>query len=81
MSTLSVVLCVALAIIAVLLTVVVLLQSSRSAGLGAVGGASSGGDSYWNKNKANSMEGALARYTKILGALFMIIALAINFVR
>ena len=80
MSTLSVGLCVALAIIAVLLTVVVLLQSSRAAGLGAVGGGS-GGDSYWNKNKANSMEGALARYTKILGALFMIIAFAINFVR
>ncbi|MPN52462.1 hypothetical protein SDC9_200124 [bioreactor metagenome] len=46
-----------------------------------MGGGNGGGDSYWSKNKGSSIEGTLSRYTKILGALFMIIALAITFVR
>jgi len=82
MSTIGMVLTGVLAIVAIALTVIVLLQSGRAAGLGAMGGvSSSGGDSYWSKNKGNSMEGALSKYTKIGGALFMILALAINFVR
>lgn len=80
MSTLATVLTVILAIIGVLLIIVVLLQSDRAAGLGAMSAASSS-DTYWSKNKGNSMEGALEKYTKILGALFMIIALALNFIK
>lgn len=68
-----------LLIIGVVLCAVVLLQSDRAAGLGAVGGSSSSNDSYWGKNKGNSMEGSLARITKILGAAFMIIALVLSF--
>ncbi len=79
MTTIGYVLCVILAIIAVLLTAIILLQSNRSAGLGSISGSSSSG-SYWSKNKGNSMEGALERYTKIGAALFMILALVINFV-
>lgn len=74
------VLTILLIIIGVILCAVVLLQSDRAAGLGAVGGASSSNDSYWGKNKGNSMEGSLARITKILGAAFMIIALVISFI-
>ena len=80
MSTIGMVLSGVLAIIAILLIIIILLQNNRAAALGAVGGASTA-DSYWSKNKANSMEGALSRYTKIFGALFMILALVINFVR
>ena len=79
MSTIGIVLSVILAIVSVCLVLVVLLQSDRAAGLGAMGGGSDS-DSYWSKNKANSVEGALSRYTKILGALFIILALVINFV-
>ena len=78
MATLSLVLSVVLVILSVLLCVIILLQSKRSAGLGAIGGGS--GDTYWSKNKGSSMEGALERYTKIGGALFMIIALVINLI-
>lgn len=78
MSTVGMALTVVLGIISVILMVVILLQANRSAGLGAVGGADNG--SYWSKNKGNSVEGALEKYTKILGALFIIIALIINFV-
>jgi protein translocase, SecG subunit len=82
MSTLGMVLTGIMAIIAIGLTVIILLQNNRAAGLGAMGGGSSaGGDSYWSKNKGNSMEGTLSKYTKIGGALFMIIALITNYVR
>ena len=79
MSTIGMVLTGILMIIAVVLSAIILLQSKRSAGMGAVGGASNN-DSYWSKNKSNSMEGALEKYTKIGGALFMIIAFIINLV-
>lgn len=78
MSTVGTALTVVLGIIAVLLIVVVLLQANRSAGLGAIGGGADN-SSYWSKNKGNSVEGALEKYTKILGALFIIVALLVNF--
>ena len=81
MTTIGMVLCGVLAVISIILSAIILLQSKRSAGLGAIGGSGSGsGDSYWSKNKSNSIEGALEKYTKIGGALFLIIALVINFV-
>lgn len=78
MSTIGTVLTVILMILAVALAAIILMQSKRSAGLGAVSGSSN--DSYWSKNKGNSVEGALEKYTKIGGALFMIIALIVNLV-
>ena len=78
MSTIGMVLTVVLMILAVVLAAIILMQSKRSAGLGAVRGISS--DSYWSKNKRNSVEGALEKYTKIGGALFMIIAFIVNLV-
>lgn len=80
MSTAGLVLSGILAVIAVALCVIILLQSKRSAGLGAVGGGGSNNDSYWSKNKGNSVEGTLEKYTKILGAAFFIVAFAINLV-
>ena len=79
MSTIGMVLTGILMVIAIVLSVIILLQSKRSAGLGAVSGTSNS-DTYWSKNKSNSMEGALEKYTKIGGALFMIIAFIINLV-
>ncbi len=76
-STAVMILAVVLMIIGVVLCIIILLQSKRSAGLGAVSAVSSA-DTYWSRNKGNSMEGALERYTKIGGALFMIIAFVIN---
>ena len=77
MSTIGTVLTVVLIVIAVVLATIVLMQSKRSAGLGAVSGTSSA-DSFWSKNKGNSVEGKLENYTKILGAAFMIIAFIVN---
>lgn len=80
MTTIGMVLTGILAVLAVVLSIIILMQSKRSAGLGAISGGASGGDTYWSKNKGHSVEGALEKYTKIGGALFMILAFVINLV-
>ena len=53
---LKIILSVIFILICVALTVVVLLQEGKSAGLGAISGMA---DTYWGKNKGRSMEGNL----------------------
>lgn len=79
MATISLILSVVLILLSVLLCIIILLQSKRSAGLGAIN-ATGSSDTYWSKNKGSSMEGTLERYTKIGGALFMILALVLNLI-
>ena len=62
-------------LICLALTVIILLQEGKSAGLGAIAGAA---DTYWGRNKGRSMEGRLVTGTKILVALFIIIAAVLN---
>ena len=60
----------------VLLTVVVLFQSGKSAGLsGAIGGVAG---SFLSKNKAKTADAKLARATKWIGAVFIILTLILN---
>ncbi|WP_317853917.1 preprotein translocase subunit SecG [Chakrabartyella piscis] len=80
MTTIGLILSVIMMVDAVGLCVIILMQSKRAAGLGAIGGDNGGGDSYWSKNKSSSVEGTLEKYTKIGGAIFMILAFAINLV-
>ncbi len=64
-------------IVCVLLTIVVLMQEGKQAGLtGAISGAA---ETYWGKNKGRSMEGGLVLATRILGTLFIVISLLLNF--
>lgn len=59
-------------IVCVALTVVVLMQEGKSAGLtGAISGVA---DSYWGKNKGRSMEGALEKGTTFLAVGFIVIS-------
>lgn len=54
---------------------VVLLQSGKSAGLsGAIGGVA---DSFLAKNKAKTLDAKLARATKWIGALFLVLTLVL----
>ncbi len=69
---LKIILAVVFVIICVALTVIVLLQEGKSAGLGAVSGMA---DTYWGKNKGRSMEGNLEKFTKF--AAFAVLALAL----
>ena len=62
-------------IICIALTVIVLMQEGKSAGLGAIAGAA---DTYWGKNKGRSMEGMLVKLTRIGVILFLIIGMVLN---
>jgi preprotein translocase subunit SecG len=54
---------------------IVLFQSGKSAGLsGAIGGVA---DSFLAKNKAKTMDAKLARATKWIGALFLILTMVL----
>ena len=54
----------------------VLFQSGKSAGLsGAIGGVA---DSFLAKNKAKTMDAKLARATKWIGAVFIVLTLVLN---
>ena len=62
-------------LICVFLTIVVLLQEGKSAGLGAISGME---DTYWGKNKGRSMEGNLQKFTTIAAVAFLVLALILN---
>ena len=75
MEILKTVLMILLAIDCIALTIVVLLQEGKSAGLGTIGGMLilTGG-----QNKGRSMEGTLVKVTRVLAVLFILLALALN---
>ena len=75
MEILKTVLMILLAIDCIALTIVVLLQEGKSAGLGTIGGMA---DSYWGQNKGRSMEGTIVKVTRVLAVLFILLALALN---
>ena len=63
-------------IICLAITVVILLQEGKQAGLG--GAISGAADTYWGKNKGRSKEGMLLKLTTVLVALFIILAIVLN---
>ncbi len=63
------------ALICIALTVIVLAQEGKDAGLGTIGGI---GESYWGKNKARSMEGNLVKITRWLAIGFIVLAAVLN---
>lgn len=75
MEVLRIILTVLLILVSIVFTAIVLLQEGKSAGLGAISGAA---ESYWGKNKGRSMEGALVRLTKVLGVVFILLAVVLN---
>lgn len=59
-------------LVCIALSVVVLMQEGKQAGLsGSISGAA---ESYWGKNKGRSIEGALEKGTRILAVAFMVIS-------
>ena len=65
---------VVLAIDALALITLVLMQQGRSAGLsGAIAG---GAETFFGKKKAQSYEGKLLLFTKITGTVFIVLAIA-----
>lgn len=62
----------------VVLIAVVLFQSGKTAGLsGAIGG---GSETFLSKNKAKSMDAKLARATKWVAIVFVVLTLVLNMI-
>ncbi len=78
MGTLRIVLTIIFIIVCIALAILVLMQEGKSAGLGAISGAT---ESYWGKNKGRSMEGALVKITTCLAVAFMVLAAVLNITR
>ena len=75
MAILKTILTVVFILICLALTVIILLQEGKSAGLGTISGVA---DTYWGQNKGRSMEGALVKSTKFLAILFIVLAVVLN---
>ncbi|MBQ4639588.1 MAG: preprotein translocase subunit SecG [Clostridia bacterium] len=69
----SIVVNVLMVIAAVALIISVLMQSSDENGLGALAGSTS--ETFFGKNKMNSLEGKLAMITKVSAIVFVVLAL------
>ena len=62
-------------IVSLALVAIVMLQSGKSAGLsGAIAG---GADTFLSKNKAKSLDAKLAKMTKWVAIVFMVLTLAL----
>lgn len=72
---LKVVLMIIFAIDCIALTIIILMQEGKQAGLGSISGMA---DTYWGQNKGRSMEGALVKSTKFLAILFIVLAAVLN---
>ncbi len=75
MEALRVVINIIFILVCVALTVLVLMQEGKSAGLGSISGDA---ETYWGRNKGRSMEGMLVKITKILAVFFMLLAVVLN---
>ena len=74
--TLHLILTIVQVVLAVALIVIVSLQSGKSAGLSSA--ISGGSDSYLSNNKKKGMDATLARATKWIGGIFIVLTLALN---
>ena len=75
MEALRIVIQIVFIILCIALTVLVLMQEGKSAGLGAISGAA---ETYWGKNKGRSMEGKLVKITRYLTIGFMLLTVILN---
>lgn len=76
MNTVLIIITVVQLLVALALILIVLFQSGKSQGLsGTIGGIA---DSYMAKSKAKSLDAKLAKGTKWVGAVFIVLTLVIN---
>ena len=77
METLHLIFTIIQVILAVALVVIVTMQSGKNSGLSsAITGG--GSDSFMSKNNGKSLDAKLARATKWIGGVFVLLTLALN---
>ena len=64
-------------LVSIALIVVVLMQSGKEAGLGAISGST---DTYMGKNKGNSLQDKIAASTKWIALVWIVLTLALNII-
>ena len=79
MSALNIVLTILQVLSGLALTVIVLMQSGKSAGLS--GSISGGADTFLSKGKAKTLDAKLAKWTKWFALAFAILTLVLNIVK
>ena len=75
MTTLTTVITVLQLVVGLIIIMMVLFQSGKSEGLGVIGGAA---DTFLAKSKAKSLDAKLARATKWVGAVFIVLTVVLN---
>ena len=78
MSALNIVLTILQVLSGLALTVIVLMQSGKSAGLS--GSISGGADTFLSKGKAKTLDAKRARWTKWFALAFVLLTLVLHFV-
>ena len=78
MSALNIVLTILQVLSGLALTVIVLMQSGKCAGLS--GSISGGADTFLSKGKAKTLDAKLARWTKWFALAFVLLTLVLHFV-
>ena len=78
MSALNIVLTILQVLSGLALTVIVLMQSGKSAGLS--GSISGGADTFLSKGKAKTLDAKLARWTKWFALAFVLLTLVLHLV-
>ena len=72
MTALQYVLAIVIILVSIGIIALVMLQEGKQQGLGAIAGAA---DNFFGKNKGKTMDAQLAKFTKICGAIFFVLAL------
>lgn len=75
MSVLHIILTVVQVILAVGLVAIVSVQSGKGDGLSAISG---GGDTFMGRNKSKALDAKLAKATKWIGGVFLVLTLVLN---
>ena len=77
MKVLAIIVSIVLLLVCIVLSAVVLMQESKSAGLsGAISGAA---ETFVGKNRARTMQGKLEITARILGIAYLVLALVLYF--
>ncbi|MCM1272507.1 MAG: preprotein translocase subunit SecG [Clostridium sp.] len=63
-------------VIAVILTIIVMMQEGKEGGLtSSISGST---ETYWSRNKGKSKEAVLMKVTIVIGIIFMVLALLLS---
>ncbi len=63
--------------ICIAMVVLVVLQEGKEAGLGSISGMA---DTYWSKNKGQTLQGKLLKATTVCCVLFFVVAVALSLI-